>query len=254
MKIVSCLLIFFLVTGTTAAQDVSTVFQSDNLLSFSVDRIQTAKDNTLRNLSFSFHHQIDSGNSQKSPFAAVVLSGIIPGLGQWYAGDRIKALGFVATEAALWFGRSHFNDKGDEIKQEFRTYADQFWNDSEYFNWAGTVDISTYSHVLPDTKTQQYYEMIGKYDQFVAGWPDSEGDPDQSEMRLHYVARHHESNKNYKNADKLAQILVLNRVISAFDAAFSIHRNNKQLRAKFRVKKMYSKSGLMPVVNLKYTW
>ncbi len=254
MKVVSCLLIFFLVTGTIAAQDFDTVFRPGNRLSFSADRIQTEKDNTFRNRSFSFHHQIDSGNSQKSPITAVILSGIIPGLGQWYAGDKIKALGFATTEAALWFGRSRFIDKGDEIKQEFRTYADQFWSDSDYFNWAGTVDISKYSHVLPDTKTQQYYEMIGKYNQFVAGWPDSEGNPDQSEMRLRYMAQHHESNKNYKNADKLVQILVLNRVISAFDAAFSIHRNNKQLRAKFRVKKMYAKSELMPVVNLNYTW
>ena len=32
-----------------------------------------------------------------------------------------------------------------------------------------------FSHNLPKTKTQQYYEMVGKYHQFACGWSDFEG-------------------------------------------------------------------------------
>ena len=32
-----------------------------------------------------------------------------------------------------------------------------------------------FTHNLPETKTQQYYEMVGKYHQFACGWNDFEG-------------------------------------------------------------------------------
>ena len=35
--------------------------------------------------------------------------------------------------------------------------------------------ISKFTHELPERKTQQYYEMIGKYHQFSSGWSDYDG-------------------------------------------------------------------------------
>ena len=36
-------------------------------------------------------------------------------------------------------------------------------------------DVEQFTHNLPETKTQQYYEMIGKYHQFSCGWNDFDG-------------------------------------------------------------------------------
>jgi hypothetical protein len=36
-------------------------------------------------------------------------------------------------------------------------------------------DANQFTHNLPETKTQQYYEMIGKYHQFACGWNDFDG-------------------------------------------------------------------------------
>jgi len=46
---------------------------------------------------------------------------------------------------------------------------------------------SQFTHNLPETKTQQYYEMIGKYHQFACGWNDFTGyeyNPDGSVVML----------------------------------------------------------------------
>jgi len=46
---------------------------------------------------------------------------------------------------------------------------------------------SQFTHNLPETKTQQYYEMIGKYHQFACGWNDFTGyeyNPDGSVIML----------------------------------------------------------------------
>lgn len=41
--------------------------------------------------------------------------------------------------------------------------------------WAMACETEKISHQLPSSKTQQYYEMIGKYEQFKAGWDDYTG-------------------------------------------------------------------------------
>ena len=264
MKLLPLLLLGFLFPGFAAAQGYDLLSNGKRQFAFSAEQFSKGENTVPQENKSAFFAVIENEKSKKSPFKAVVLSAIIPGAGHWYAGSKYKAVGYAAAEAALWFGRSHFNDKGDEIEREYRLYADQFWNINEYNNWKNSddVDITLYSHTLPTDpadeniadKTQQYYELIGKYNQFVAGWPDSEGDPDVSEMRLFYEKRQHESNKNFKRAEALVQVLILNRVVSAFDAAFSISRKNKKLDAKIRYAKMYRNSGLMPVISLKYTW
>ena len=57
--------------------------------------------------------------------------------------------------------------------------------------------------------TQQYYEMIGKYDQFVFGWSDvrdvgfETGNGDvESSRRIDYEDRRNESNKTAQNAPR----------------------------------------------------
>jgi hypothetical protein len=82
---------------------------------------------------------------------------------------------------------------------------------------------------------QQYYELLGKYDQFVAGWDDltfaDTGNPVtayteidsvekvHSELRLDYETRRDDSNKHLKRASNIAGLILVNHVISAIDAA-----------------------------------
>ncbi len=82
-------------------------------------------------------------------------------------------------------------------------FADAHWSKDEYTQWlidslGITSDTMRYfdpvkqewtylTHHLPDTKTQQYYEMIGEYDQFRWGWDDYWDAKKTSENRNTYL-------------------------------------------------------------------
>ena len=95
--------------------------------------------------------------------------------------------------------------KDAEDKQDIAecySFANDHWSEDDYIDWlikeygidsdtAGFFDEDynwTYlSHRLPDKKTQQYYEMIGKYEQFSEGWDDYSAATKFSKNRQWYV-------------------------------------------------------------------
>ncbi len=186
----------------------------------------------VENIKFELNFQSVEKSSSKSGVVSAFLSALIPGLGQIYTGNYYKAAGFLAVEAGLIGGRKVYNDKGSDIENDFIEYADNYWNVNEYLAWLDSQPGgTTYAHSLPHTKNQQYYEMIGKYNQFLEGWPDTTVEPRESEMRLHYMRMQHESNTNYKRAETLANIMVLNRLVSAIDAAINVKRKDSKYNA-----------------------
>ena len=99
------------------------------------------------------------------------------------------------------------------------------------------VTKSEFSHVLQDFGSQQYYELMSKYYQFQPGWQDFH------EQRLAQGASHvyqyswnatmlserfiegrdraEEFNNQYRDAGNVLKLLLVNHMISAFDAYFS---------------------------------
>ena len=103
-------------------------------------------------------------------------------------------------------------------------------------------------HNLPSTKTQQYYEMIGKYDQFVYGWEDiidnndslnDDGNPNgnygedtltiESPLRTHYNKLRGDSNDKLSAGQRGIQLMLINRILSAISAARLAYHHNKKL-------------------------
>ncbi|MBN2788556.1 MAG: hypothetical protein JXR69_00040 [Candidatus Delongbacteria bacterium] len=54
----------------------------------------------------------------------------------------------------------------------------------------GDIALKEFTHNLPSGKTQQYYEMIGKYHQFAGGWDDYEGYERDAEGEIIYVTEY----------------------------------------------------------------
>jgi hypothetical protein len=226
----------------------------------------------------------------KSSRKAFFLSLLVPGLGEYYVGSK-RGLIFVGIEAFGWWMYAHYTGKGNDIEDEFERYADTNWRYSapsgeySYVEWfaerlrdkglsdtqlprsyqdlAGTTIMDTLttklmdkgetlvSHTLPSTKTQQYYEMIGKYPQFVYGWKDiaaknkslvdslgvPNGNYDESirnitsDMRERYETLRDDSNDQLKMGQNGVNLLILNRVVSAIDAARLAYHHNKGLES-----------------------
>ena len=186
----------------------------------------------------------------KSPQRSLLYSALIPGAGEFYAGAKKRAALFFGLEAIGWGMYFRMTGKGNDIEKEFRATANEHWDVDRYALWAGgssrsnpfihhALPCSTYAGTgslsdCPDVEKQQYYELIGKYDQFVAGWKDihdSTGtiplgvgdisDPGvvTSQERLDYEIKRDDSNRYLKRATNIAGLILVNHVFSAIDAA-----------------------------------
>jgi hypothetical protein len=96
---------------------------------------------------------------------------------------------------------------------------------------------NAFTHLLPHRPEQQYYELIGKYPQFAAGWDDAGGitparilNSDVSARFLEYSAMRGKANDFYNIATTGAVLLVVNHVLSALDAAWSAAQFNNRLK------------------------
>jgi hypothetical protein len=238
----------------------------------------------------------------KSPRKAFFLSMLLPGLGEYYVGAKRGFVFMGVEAVAWWMYMSYTkkgNDLDKEFKQFAETNWRYSAGDSQYSyvewlaaqmrandlsdaslprNYADLAknpaymdsitqalidrSVSGVSHALPSTKTQQYYEMIGKYPQFVYGWADivgystdsqgvkhyfnpslvdSLGNPKgnygenlrtvESPMRNHYVDVRYDSNQNLKRGQNGIELMIVNRVISAIDAARLAYHHNKGLES-----------------------
>ena len=190
---------------------------------------------------------------QKKPLLGVVFSAAVPGTGELYAGKWLKGALFLAAEIGLWVGYSRFYANGQELEDEFQAYADTYWSEAR---WLENYDPSHgATHSLPETKTQQYYEMIGKYDQFRTGWDDyvAGGDP-LTPHRDAYESMRHESNVEFKYASYCAMIVLANHMISAFDAGLTIRRDNQRIETAMRMTLKNTRGGPVPCLCLRVCW
>lgn len=187
------------------------------ILAFSINLF--AEDNYFKtgNLQtdFKFNHNLAYQSNlesldiqnKKSPVLAGTLSALIPGAGEIYTGDYLKAALFIAIEGLTIYLNNYYTKKGDDQTIFFQNYADTYWSVVRYAEWlnqwaaalggyanihispdmnlkpwqrvnwdelnTAERSIREFSHTLYPHGHQQYYEMIGKYPQYSQGWDDS---------------------------------------------------------------------------------
>ncbi|HWR84132.1 MAG TPA: hypothetical protein VN285_12595 [Candidatus Deferrimicrobium sp.] len=204
------------------------------------------------------------GPKLKSPARAFFYSLAVPGLGQFYYGSKVKPLVFVAAEATSWFLYFKWHGDGDDLTKAYEAFNVAHWSQSDYeqqLRWTyripdsivvddDNIDSMEITHHLPSERSQQYYEMTGKYDQFAWGWDDavlhdtltldsfSATDPPPrirddastpySANRFVYEDMRESANARYDRATRMIYVSIANRLLSAFEAYFAVKsRNNK---------------------------
>lgn len=103
---------------------------------------------------------------------------------------------------------------------------------------------SNFSHELQDYGSQQYYELMSKYYQFQPGWEDfytiwtNDSNHDfrytwNAEMLTpNFIEgrdRAEEFNNNYRQAGNILKLMLVNHVVSAFDAFFTVKLKNSRI-------------------------
>lgn len=261
----------FLASIFTVAMTVNSGFASVTLDESKIDRYwreakyHVSRSSTLYNKSFAVDDSTKSEATTqeaevrpKSPGKAFALSMLVPGLGQYYNGSKIKAVTFLNIEAISWFLQFKWHSDGKRLTGDFETFQETHWSEPRYseylLNVYGYLDddsvvATEVSHHLPDTRTQQYYEMTGKYDQFVWGWDDATlnghgydfyHDPANgfdtaiapnvpvSVNRLTYEKMRYDANKKFSNARKMIMVALGNRLVSALEAFISAKRSQSK--------------------------
>jgi hypothetical protein len=203
--------------------------------------------------------EVTEGTAKKLPGRALLLSAVIPGMGQFYAGSKLRGAVFLTLEVAGWTAFGIYQAKGKDKENEYQDFADQHWSRDAYwsavdsiavkYGWAGG-DVrnanweelvnnylpQNFTHELPSTNTQQYYEMIGKYlTQFGYGWDDAMATDTTDYFSGYFTDNNpknynqirYDSNQLLDRATVAVELVLVNHVISALDAAFLVRRQNK---------------------------
>lgn len=207
----------------------------------------------------------------KSTKRAFFYSMILPGAGQYYAGSRIKPIYYLAAEALIWTGYFVYDNKGDNKKRDYQNFAldttHYKWEDFMVW-WLGLTEAQqdSFSHRLPwdDVNNtpiydHEYFENIGKYDQFQLGWRDIDeypppyGEAVVSPFRQTYLDMRRQANDFYQNANTMIMLALANRIVSAFEAALTAKKYNKgQKRFAFKVKMKNFGTEDVPMVTWNY--
>jgi hypothetical protein len=232
---------------------------------------------------------------KKSTVLGVILSALLPGAGEFYGENYLKAGIFFGVEVLAWGTYTYFTVKGDNKTKDFEQFAEDHWNIRRYAQWlvdewdatgvnpnepdrevlrgqVNNFESSHFSHQLPEFGTQQYYELIGKYQPYVAGWEDARDASGtwlitqenvqtyQTAMFKNYSIDRGKANDQY-NLAKIGPITaILNHILSAADAAWTISAYNKKIKVEtgFRMDNYLSpytlKYEMQPTFNMKVSF
>ena len=231
---------------------------------------------------------------KKSPVLAGFLSLLVPGAGEIYSGEYLKAGIFVALEAAVITTAVIYDNKGDRKTNEFQDYADAYnnpnhnWSVVRYaewlvqyegadrskiiisddpnlapwdrVNWEALNEAESGSHKLAPHGEQQYYELIGKYHQYSSGWNDFTGGGNDnlvSSNFLFYAKMRGDANDLYSVASTAVVGIYVNHFLSALDAVWSSIQHNKDLAVKLRLENIQltqNHAEFYPVLHLSYNF
>lgn len=169
---------------------------------------------------------------------------IIPGWGQWSNDHKGRAVAFITAELAGIYTYQVNHSAAYDKKLEFKDFGDAHW---DYLIWSFSDNGETAcgnlrTHEMPTLKDSDgndifdsrgsliplkdhhFYENISKYPEFVCGWDDFDEKWDEEEKvytpnKLTYIEMRTRSNDLYKNAQLAGTLIMVNHLISAFDAA-----------------------------------
>ena len=259
------ILLFGLAQGYSSPLELQPSRMSQELLTMRYQGLQLLTDQEPSAQASDDHSWKAPGHSShKSPGKAFVFSLLVPGLGQLYYGNPAKAALFFGADVAFWALSYSRHKKGNDLTDEFNAFNRDHWSrdsyEHKYLLWVYGVtsdkDVPTengeVSHHLPDTETQQYFEMTGKYNQFAWGWDDAvlntkhiddysasagnkpprildSSSTPYSPRRFAYEDMRHVANTKFDQARAMIMLAMANRIISSFEALFAVSRHNRAL-------------------------
>lgn len=163
---------------------------------------------------------------KKSGFMAVIYSLLLPGMGELYAGNYERGKYFTIAEGVFWCTYAGFKIYGNWQKDNYKSFAvtnaevNEEGKSSKYF-----ADISDYMNVEEWNNERSLERNFDEmYNPATDGWQWN----NRTEM-IRYRSMWESSEHAFNNVRFAVGALILNRIISAIDAALSVRSHNKSL-------------------------
>lgn len=207
--------------------------------------------------SINFAHNL---SEYRSPKMAMLLSFLLPGLGQAYSKSYVKAGAFGAAEIATIGTALYFNSKGKSKKKEAYRFADKNFSVDSLDKYDKGMKIKFKEKdieiELPfgkdfydaaNERESYFYESI-RGDYFAPGWIDVSPGVNEilnqpfdsltslnqfsSSYQAEYNSMMKESKSKYDAVNYVLYVVLLNHIVSAVDAGFTAKAYNSRLLGK----------------------
>ncbi len=197
-----------------------------------------------------------AGGPRLGPALPILMSLVVPGAGEIYLGHP-SGLPLVALDAFSWIRMKKHDDAGNEVRDAYFVYAENHWSEDQldaafdplndeypYVAGAGRdyfPDVQNKEDlplwVSREDDEREYFENLGKWDQFVFGWDDFTRPEDLpgytptgtlQDLRQPGVSLHREiyrgmrilSNDHFEARDRYVYLNIATRIVSAFHVAW----------------------------------
>ncbi len=240
MKLKALLVMFVMHISLAAAQPVELFYSQ---LTLAADSVQTA----VPVIPFGAAQASGGAQGVKSVGTALMLSLLLPGTGEYYAGETTQARFFWGVEIAAWgallFNNSYYNSLR-----------------SDYQAWAGV-----HAGVSASGKDDQYWIDIGKFDDIYAfnekrlqdRRPERLYDParyawqwDTRDNRLTYDLKRLKASAIKDRRLIYASVILLNHLVSAVNSIRLVRAQNNRLTRRVDYRLFVDSPGNAPSVTL----
>jgi hypothetical protein len=166
----------------------------------------------------------------------------------------------MAADIAAWVGVAHYNSEGEDKKDEYYAFAEEHWSEAKFRGaydptypdeYVAGFGLEYYGDQLGDDglpplwvprdeDEREWFENLGKWDQFVFGWDDFRRPDDPppgvvyepdgtvtdlkqpwvSYNREHYRDLREQSNDAFDKRDRLLYVNIGLRVFSVLQVAY----------------------------------
>jgi hypothetical protein len=167
----------------------------------------------------------------KNPWRAFLMSAVLPGTGEHYAGAGLKSKVFFISEVGLWSALISFRHLGNWRKDDYQLQAaiaagaDVDGKDDRYFDVLGFYD-----------SREDYNKVAGAYDHSRVYYPDTKDyfwKWESTDARMKYRDLKNDSKSYYRKANFSLGLILANHLISAADAYWSAKRFNRHVESGF---------------------
>ncbi|MBN2564386.1 MAG: hypothetical protein JXB46_01605 [Candidatus Eisenbacteria bacterium] len=178
-----------------------------------------------------------AGSSRKNPMFALLLSCVVPGWGEIYAGETTRGRWFMASEAAVWVGYGSFKLQAKMREDDYIEYAQIYAGvegaDSDYLSdiadYVRSEGDASYNQAIRAEARSLYPDDLEAQRDYAAEhgyYGDDSWDWGSRDRFYKYRDLRGAASQSDRYAFYMTGLAFLNRAISAIDSAWMARRYN----------------------------